>query len=241
MAREKMPTGVVIGDALGIGPEITVKALADKRIYEACRPVLIGDLEIVKRAARKTRAGLRVVAASSPGEADFRFPRLPVIPVPFPGLSSLPLGRAAPASGEAFVAWFRKGYDLARSGEVGALVYAPLNKEAVHAAGFPYHDELDIIKDFEGGDPFLLVVSIAGRYRFASVPPLHVSLGEACAALSRESVSRSILLRPQPACGGVRPSRGRGGPGHRAGGRSGEGKGGRRPRPIPPGYGFCQS
>ena len=194
MIRRKKPTGVVIGDALGIGPEITVKALADPAIYRACRPVLIGDLEVIKRAARKTGVPLQVAAVASPGEADFRYPALSVIPVSFPELSSLPLGKMAPASGEAFVAWFQKGYELAKAGEVGAIVYAPLNKEAVHAAGYPYHDELDIIKDFDKGDPFLLVVSISGRYRFASIPPLHVSLRRACEALSRESVFRSLLL-----------------------------------------------
>jgi 4-hydroxy-L-threonine phosphate dehydrogenase PdxA len=117
-----------------------------------------------------------------------------VIPVPYPELSALPLGQMAPESGKAFVAWFQKGYELANAGEVGAIVYAPLNKEAVHAAGYPYHDELDIIKDFDKGDPFLLVVSISGRYRFASIPPLHVSLRRACEALSLESVFRSLLL-----------------------------------------------
>jgi 4-hydroxythreonine-4-phosphate dehydrogenase len=194
MTRGKKVTGVVIGDALGIGPEITVKALADPAVYRACRPVLIGDLAIVKRAVRKTGANLKVTAVASPGEADFRYPALAVISVPFPGLSSLPLGKMAPASGEAFVAWFRRAYEMAQAGEVGAVVYAPLNKEAVHAAGYPYHDELDILKDFDRGDPFLLVVSISGRYRFASVPPLHVSLRRACEALSRESVCRSLLL-----------------------------------------------
>jgi len=194
MSRGKKPTGVVIGDALGIGPEITVKALADPGIYRACRPVLIGDLEIVRRAVRKTGAALRVTAVATPREADFRYPVLSVIPISYPELSSLPLGKMASVSGKAFVAWFQRGYELARAGEVGAVVYAPLNKEAVHAAGYPYHDELDIIKDFDKGDPFLLVVSISGRYRFASIPPLHVSLRRACEELSLESVFRSLLL-----------------------------------------------
>jgi len=194
MPPEKKPTAVVIGDALGIGPEITVKALADPGVYRACRPVLIGDLEIVRRAVRKTGAGLRVNAVASPGTADFRYPTISVISVPCPGLSSLSMGKVEPASGKAFVAWFQKGYELAKSGEVAAVVYAPLNKEAIHAAGYPYHDELDIIKDFDGGDPFLLVVSISGRYRFASVPPLHASLRRACEELSRDSVFRSLML-----------------------------------------------
>src|SRR5512138_2584321 len=108
MMKEKKPTGVVIGDALGIGPEITVKALADPAVYRACRPVLIGDPGVVKRAVRKTGANLKIVSAASPQEAEFRYPALGLIPVAYPGLSSLPMGKLAPVSGEAFVSWFRK-------------------------------------------------------------------------------------------------------------------------------------
>ena len=32
-----------MGDPASIGPEITVKALADQSIYEACRPIVVGD------------------------------------------------------------------------------------------------------------------------------------------------------------------------------------------------------
>ncbi|MBN2437651.1 MAG: 4-hydroxythreonine-4-phosphate dehydrogenase PdxA [Deltaproteobacteria bacterium] len=194
MISEKKPTGVVIGDAVGIGPEITVKALMDPSVYRACSPVLIGDLEIVRRAVKKAGSNFQVSTVTSPREADVRYPKLNVISVSYPELTSLPMGKATPESGKAFVSWFQKAYELAKAGELGAVVYAPLNKEAVYAAGYPYHDELDIIKDFDKGDPFLLVVSIAGQYRFASIPPLHVSLRKACEALNRESVFRSLLL-----------------------------------------------
>jgi 4-phospho-D-threonate 3-dehydrogenase / 4-phospho-D-erythronate 3-dehydrogenase len=192
--ERKKPTGIVIGDALGIGPEIVVKALIDPSIYRACQPVLIGDAEIVKRALKKLRMKMEVRIVASPGEADIRHPVLNLIQIPFPELYPLPLGRLSPLSGKAFVAWFKKGYELAEAGQVGAIVYAPLNKESVHGAGYPFHDELEMIKDFHHGNPFLLVVSIAGRYRFASIPPLHASLRQACEAMSMDSVSRSILL-----------------------------------------------
>ena len=194
MMKEKKPTGVVIGDALGIGPEITVKALQEPSVYRACQPILIGDPEIVKRALRKSRVKMKVRLLASPAEADFRYPVLNLLPIPFPELYPLPMGKVSPAGGKAFVSWFKKGYELAEAGEVGAIVYAPLNKEAVHAAGYPYHDELDMVKDFHQEDPFLLVVSMAGRYRFASIPPLHVSLHGACEALSMDSVLHSLLL-----------------------------------------------
>ncbi len=192
--KGRKPTGVIIGDALGIGPEIAVKALQDPALYRACQPILIGDAKIVKRAVQKTGTKLEVRPIAFPDEGDLRYPALNVIHLPYPELYSLPMGQMSPVSGKAFVNWFKKGYELAEAGQVGAIVYAPLNKEAVHSAGYPYHDELDIIKGFHGGDPFLLVVSIAGRYRFASIPPLHASLHQACEAISVDSVLRSLIL-----------------------------------------------
>ena len=35
--------GITMGDPFGNGPEITVRALADKSIYEKCAPIVVGD------------------------------------------------------------------------------------------------------------------------------------------------------------------------------------------------------
>ena len=37
---EKLILGITMGDPAGIGPEITVKALAKKEIYDECRPLV---------------------------------------------------------------------------------------------------------------------------------------------------------------------------------------------------------
>lgn len=42
--------GITMGDAAGIGPEVIVKALADKRIYELAHPIVIGDKKMMQRA-----------------------------------------------------------------------------------------------------------------------------------------------------------------------------------------------
>ena len=44
--------GISMGDPFGNGPEITVKALADKTVYDRCRPVVIGDVCAMEYAAR---------------------------------------------------------------------------------------------------------------------------------------------------------------------------------------------
>ena len=42
--------GITMGDPASIGPEITIKALAEKEVYEKCRPVVIGDLCVMEKA-----------------------------------------------------------------------------------------------------------------------------------------------------------------------------------------------
>jgi 4-phospho-D-threonate 3-dehydrogenase / 4-phospho-D-erythronate 3-dehydrogenase len=192
---KKKYTGVVIGDALGIGPEITVKALADPSIYRACQPILIGDLGVIERAVKMAHLTMEPRPITSISEARLQYPRLDVLPLPFPQLHSLPMGQPSKLSGEALVQWFRKAMEMAQAGELGAIAYAPINKEAVHAAGYPFHDEIDMVKAFSSTkDPFLLVVSMAGRYRCGTVPPLHASLRQACEQLSLEAVLQSIVL-----------------------------------------------
>ena len=49
---EKLILGITMGDPASIGPEITVKALAKKEIYDECRPLVIGDAAVMEEAAK---------------------------------------------------------------------------------------------------------------------------------------------------------------------------------------------
>ncbi len=54
--RQKPVIGITMGDAAGIGPEITLKALADENLRTICQPLIIGDLTVLQ----KTAAGLNL-------------------------------------------------------------------------------------------------------------------------------------------------------------------------------------
>jgi len=192
---KKKPTGIIIGDALGIGPEITVKALSDPSIYRACRPVLIGDAEIVKRALAITQTDMIVRPVQAPDEAPIEYPNLNIIDLPSPELQREPQGKVSPISGRALVTWFQRALAMAEGGILRSIVYAPLNKEAVHAAGFDFHDETDMMQAFSAEKPdMLLVLSMAGKFRTASVPPLHLSLKRACEVLNKDVIVQSLKL-----------------------------------------------
>ena len=59
MSDDKRPVlGITIGDPGGIGPEITAKALNEKKIYELSRPVVVGDYRVMEDVLRFTNLKL---------------------------------------------------------------------------------------------------------------------------------------------------------------------------------------
>ena len=46
--RDKLIVGITMGDPASIGPEITVKALSDKVIYDKCNPLVVGDACVIE-------------------------------------------------------------------------------------------------------------------------------------------------------------------------------------------------
>jgi 4-hydroxythreonine-4-phosphate dehydrogenase len=45
--------GITMGDAAGIGPEIILKAVLDRKIGEWCLPIIIGDAFFLCQTAEK--------------------------------------------------------------------------------------------------------------------------------------------------------------------------------------------
>ena len=43
--------GITMGDPAGNGPELCVQALLHKAIYEECRPLIVGDANVIEKAA----------------------------------------------------------------------------------------------------------------------------------------------------------------------------------------------
>jgi 4-hydroxy-L-threonine phosphate dehydrogenase PdxA len=62
--------GITMGDPAGIGPEIIVKALAHKQIYESARPLVIGDATRLKTAAKIVSSPVKIRALTDPANAN---------------------------------------------------------------------------------------------------------------------------------------------------------------------------
>jgi len=94
--------GITMGDAAGIGPEIIVKALLVKEIYEVCCPIVIGDSKVMEEAAKIVDADLRVNSAYKVKEAEFKFGIIDVFDLNNINLAALKIGQVDAMAGKAW-------------------------------------------------------------------------------------------------------------------------------------------
>ena len=123
---------VTMGDPAGVGPELCLRLLADEQVRAFCAPVVFGDAAVLRRVA--DQLGWPVPAAES-DILDLKAVDAAVV-VP---------GRVSASCGAAAYRYFTHAIDEALAGRVDAIATAPLNKESLHAAGFPYPGHTEIL------------------------------------------------------------------------------------------------
>lgn len=189
-----IPTlAVTLGDAAGIGPEIVARALLQHpELRGRYVPVVIGDAEAMRRGA--VVAGLdpdavRTIASPRAASND---PSLIELVQCGPSLGEVPWGELSGAAGDGAYRFVVEACDLAKRGEVDAIVTAPLNKAAMHAGGhdFPGHTEL-LAHEF-GVANYSLVLSAGELYVFHLTT--HVSLARAIAHITPERTDTVLEL-----------------------------------------------
>ncbi|MDA0273178.1 MAG: 4-hydroxythreonine-4-phosphate dehydrogenase PdxA, partial [Proteobacteria bacterium] len=126
---------ITMGDPAGVGAEIVVKAYHRLNSGSATTFV-IGSADCLRQAMLQTGCQHQIIVIASP-EAVRDLPEtLQVLePVSFDA-SSLVMGQVAASCGEAAVRYFETAVTLCLDGRVQGVVTCPINKEAVHAAGF---------------------------------------------------------------------------------------------------------
>ena len=168
---------VTLGDVAGIGPEIVAKTLLlHDDLRERARPVVIGDEASMRRgiaAVGLSQDALVLLddpraAANDPGTIEL-VQTGPSLDVSF--------GALDPAAGDAAHRFVVAACDLVKAGRADAIVTAPLNKAAMHAAGHRFAGHTELLAHEFGVEDFSLVLSAGDLYVFHLTT--HVSLRQA--------------------------------------------------------------
>ena len=192
----RMVIGITMGDPASIGPEITVKVLADKAIYEVCRPIVIGDACVLE-AARKLvgHEELTVRAVEDVKDGVFTFGTIDVLDMGLVSMEQLVRGQISAMCGDAAFQYVKKVIELAMDGAVDATVTNAFNKEAVNLAGHHYSGHTEIYADLTGTRNYTMMLAHE-NLRVVHVST-HVSLREACDRVKKQRVLDVIRIGDQ--------------------------------------------
>jgi 4-hydroxythreonine-4-phosphate dehydrogenase len=168
---------LTLGDPAGIGPEVVLRALADRE-RPAASMVLYGPLSSLQDRAR--RFGLKL-----PEELGAE-----VVDIALGG--PVALGRTSAAGGRAAALAVLRAADDAKAGRVDAIVTAPLNKESLHAAGYPWPGHTEMLAE-AAGTADVAMMFVGGPLRVALLT-IHRALRSVADAVTPAEVRRVVRL-----------------------------------------------
>ena len=212
--------GITMGDAAGIGPEIIAKALSLREIYETCRPVVIGDADVMREGIKVARVNLEINPIKELSEARFEHGIIDVLDLNNVRVKDLEAGKPQAMAGKASVEYIEKAVELALRGEIHAVATAPISKEAINMAGYKYAGHTELLAHLTGTRDYAMMLT-AGPLKVIHVTT-HVPLSEVSRMIKKERVLKTIRLahqimrklgfsNPRIAVAGLNPHRGEGG------------------------------
>ena len=135
--------GITMGDPAGIGPEITLKAVADETLRKICVPVIIGDAKFLRETALSIGLTDDFTVIKRGEKSFFDGDKTHVYDLA--NISEkINSGEETGISGKASAEYIEAAVELCKTGEIDAISTAPISKKAIHLGGydFPGHTEM---------------------------------------------------------------------------------------------------
>ncbi|MDA3961321.1 MAG: 4-hydroxythreonine-4-phosphate dehydrogenase PdxA [Planctomycetota bacterium] len=163
-----------LGDPAGVGPELCCRVCADPAVLAACEPVVVGNRALIERVAEQLK--LPVPNQIDPPQSDTLV------------ASTVTPGSIDPQCGAAALSAFAHAVAGCRSGRYAAVTTAPINKQAIAAAGCPHPGHTELLAEHcGGGEPVMLLYDPSIAVALVTV---HQSLASVPASLSSAAIER---------------------------------------------------
>lgn len=183
---DKPIIAITMGDPASIGPEIAVKALLEKKIYDICRPVLVGDASVFEQIISLLKLKASIHAINKVSEARFQYGTIDVIDLKNVELDKLVFGQISATAGNASFEAVKKVIELAMAGEVDATVTGPINKKSINEAGHHFAGHTEIYAHYTGTKKYAMLL-VEDKMKVIHVST-HVSLRQACDLVKKERI-----------------------------------------------------
>jgi 4-hydroxythreonine-4-phosphate dehydrogenase len=178
---------ITMGDAAGIGAEITLKALTDESLMKICSPMIIGDSAFLKKTARNLGLEFNFV------EANKEFP-LNSNQILVHNLKNIKeeiiTGEDSAIAGKAAAEYIETAVNLWRERKVDAIATAPISKRAIALGGYDYPGHTEFLAALTDTREFAM--SFFAEDLRVVLLSTHVSLREAIELVKKEKLIELI-------------------------------------------------
>ncbi len=218
---KKPVVAVTFGDASGIGPELVVKLMNRAEARAAAQIVVLGDAWVLAEGEKAAGQSAPIQAIhdwnqARDGDGTPMFLHLEtvkqseVVPAQVTAAAGAGARTALTACLEAF-----------RRGDIDAICFAPLNKQAMKKGGMHFEDELHFFADWFGVTGYFCEFNTLGTLWTSRISS-HVPLADipkyvtkvrikAAARLTYETLARAGFAKPRVAVAALNPHGGDGG------------------------------
>jgi 4-hydroxythreonine-4-phosphate dehydrogenase len=192
MTAEKPIIAITMGDPASIGPEIAVKALLTERLFEICRPLIIGDTGVFFDIVKRLGFNATINSIKDIRNARFVFGKLDVFDLQNVDMEQLRFGEISAMAGNASFEAVKKAIELALNGEVDATVTGPINKKSINEAGHHFAGHTEIYAHYTGTKKYAMLL-VEHNMKVIHVST-HVSLRQACDLVKKDRIVEVVEL-----------------------------------------------
>lgn len=184
--------GITLGDVTGIGPEVTLKALAVEAQSDDARYVIIGDAGYARRINLQLGLNLPLQdydAKSSSGRIFLHNP--------LPEALAPDLIEGSPTAARAAVAWLKDAAERCLRHDLNAMVTAPVSKENIIRAGHAFVGQTEFLSQLAGTERTIMMLlghDERDRWLRVALATTHIPLKMVSVQLTREKIELAIEL-----------------------------------------------
>lgn len=180
------------GDPSGIGPEIALKAMANKDVRTAAAPIIIGNPAVYERDLHLAGAPLEIRVLDKPSDATGKPGTVEILEFDKLDLSKCPRGEVSAEAGRYSGSSIAKAIALAMAGDVHAVIVSPNNKRAMKDGGHQHTGFEEISRHYTGAKRSIQIL-MGRKYNLARVTN-HVPLKDVSAICTRAKVFEQIKV-----------------------------------------------
>lgn len=224
MSEQQLPVvALTLGDPAGIGAELIARLLAKPEATQHANIVLVGDAWLWQQG--QSIAGITVATTSlacladARGRSDTALPAFMAIHTVAP--EAVRQGQAEAPGGRSVLQVLNLCMDAAQTGDIDAICFAPLNKQAMKLGGLRHEDELHHFAEYLGVRSYFCEFNTLGHLWTSRISS-HVPLKDVARYLSVQRITQAAELiyqsllatgvnTPKVAIAGFNPHNGDGG------------------------------